>query len=89
MRKGEWYLVSDEAGVLSITHVLRVDHAEGVIDLDLYARAYQYVPFVIDKHPLYMFFADVMASDRNGKTMQRVPAKTARNLLKLLQRKLP
>lgn len=89
MRKGDWYLVSDSEGVLSLTHIKMVNSPGNELAFDMYARAYRYTSIHVDDYTLTGYLTDMIAAKSANKEVTRVPAKTARNLLKLLQRKLP
>lgn len=89
MRKGEWYLVSDAKGVLCLTRIDRVDHAEGDMDYTMHARNHAWQAMRIDKYPIYEVLASIAEATRKGTETTSIKARDARNLLKFLQRKLP
>ena len=87
MRKGEWYLVSDAKGVVSIGHVLLVSDAENRIDFEIYPRP-DFVRTPVDHYPLALFMIErYSATTYKGKEVTPMKTRDARNLLKLLQRK--
>ena len=87
MRKGDWYLVSDSEGVLSLTYIKMVNWPSNELAFDMYARAYGYIAILVDDYTLTGYLSDMSAATSAQKEVTRVPAKTARNILKLLQRK--
>jgi hypothetical protein len=89
VKKGDWYLVSDSEGVLSLTHIKMVNWPSNELAFDMYARAYGYTPIPVDDYTLAGYLTDMSDAKSAHKEVTRVPAKTARNLLQLLQRKLP
>jgi len=77
MKKGSWWMHADELGVYSLLRIDKVKH--DVVHYTIHSREAGYMPQNWGAHlPTLMSFNPT-----------RVPAKTARNLLKLLQRKLP
>ena len=86
MRKGDWYLVSDDKGVVSVGHVLRVLQADNRIDFEVYPRNnFDRVP--IEDFPLTQYLTDLYGAHYRGRTITQMKGRDARNLLKLLQRK--
>lgn len=88
MRKGDWYLVSDDKGVVSIGHVLKIDHEVGRIDFEVYPRD-DFKPVPIKDFPLNQYLTEVYGARYRGREFTQMKARDARNLLKILQRKLP
>ena len=86
MRKGDWYLVSDGNGVVSIGHVLRVLDADNSIDFELYPRPdFKRTP--INDYSLTDFMLEQLGAIYRGREITPMKARDARNLLKFLQRK--
>ena len=89
MRKGEWLLVADEEGVRSLARIEVVNWSTDALEYLLYARAFNYEAVRVDDYSITTMMLDIFSAKRKGAEVTKIPAKTARNLLKLLQRKLP
>lgn len=86
MRKGDWYLVSDDKGVVSIGHVLRVTHAENTIDFEVYPRNDFSNAVLIDDYPLTQYLTEMYGARYRGREFTQMKARDARNLLRILQK---
>ena len=87
MRKGDWLLVADGEGIRSLACIEKVDWATDSVEYTLYAKAFNYESVLVDDSRITLMLHDIDAAKQKGVDITRVPAKTARNLLKLLQRK--
>lgn len=87
MRKGEWLLFADEEGVRSLARIEKVDWAADSVEYTVYAKAFNYESVLVDDSRITLMLHNIAAAKQKGADITRVPAKTARNLLKLLQRK--
>lgn len=87
MRKGDWYMVSGASGVLALHRIAEINWDTQSLTFDAYYKNLDFEGQPSIGYPIHAYLSDLLFHPRNKVT--RIKARDARNLLKLLQRKLP
>lgn len=82
-------MVSGASGVISLSRIASVDWDNHTLAFDIYSKSSDFARSWIDVYPMHAYFSDIASADAKGRAITRIKARDARNLLKLLQRKLP
>lgn len=87
LKTGAWTMVSDAKGVLSVYKLLKIDWPNATVSLLMYSRYQNFEELGTDDYSIAQYLGNIADAKRAGREVTHISGKTAKDLLKFLQRK--